>query len=69
MVVTDERNKTFDKFVDYLYHDITPWMKILAKCPPIQEKYTKNATRRLIKESSFYIEENVKIERGPFSNF
>ncbi len=72
MVVTNETTDKFDKFVDYLYlyfyQDLPPWMKLeLAKCPHLEEKHTNTAKRKLVPESTFHLDENVKIERSIFA--
>ncbi|MDE6292782.1 MAG: hypothetical protein K2L98_03790, partial [Bacilli bacterium] len=74
MVKTEDSQNRFDKFVDYLYiyfyEDIPPWIKLeLEKSPHVQEKYESTVDRRLIKESTFHIDEHVKVVDGIFANF
>lgn len=74
IVKTEDSENRFNKFVDYLYFyfydDIPPWIKLeLEKSPHIQEKYESTVNRRLIKESSFHIDEHVKVVDDIFANF
>ncbi len=74
MVKTEDSENRFNKFVDYLYFyfydDIPPWIKLeLEKSPKVQEKYESTVDRRLIKESSFHVDEHVKVVDDIFAHF
>ncbi len=73
IVTTEFREDKFSKFVDYLYFHfygtLPPWIELeLAKSPKIEEKYKSTTNRRLVKESTFHIDEHVKIIDGVFAN-
>lgn len=68
VVITDDYNPTFDKFVDYiyfyLYHEYPTWIRTeLMKCKSIPKEYKSEITRTHQEERVVHQYSHLKIEK------